>query len=315
MEKLKEDNRRFNDKIFAGEVLSIYGPAPQESKPTKAATRSVPASRPQAPRTEPSTSQAPIAATPTLPARSDDGEGKPLALMPQDQRRAPWMIYAIAEAKRLKGMQEAEIEASGTNYHKAIKDGLSTIVGNNNAWCAAFVNWCLMQAGYPIENKHFYDSKTAKARAHAFMEVRGPKDKDNPHKTPMVRNPLFIEVTEPIYGSIGLVISPSNHGSHVGFVYARQDDNNIILLGGNQLDRVKFSIFNRTPTKSITTTINGKKKVKSGNPNRLLFFIPAAYKEQAQKDTTHLPNISVNELNESFGITKTNSNSAEETTR
>jgi uncharacterized protein (TIGR02594 family) len=316
VEEIKADNRRYNDRIFAGELLGIYGPLPQGDRPAKASPRKAPVRQPQKAATEsPPSSPAPNSAAPTLPARSDEGEGKPLALLLPDQRRAPWMVYAIAEAKRLKGKNEAEIEASGTNYHKAINDGISSMQGTNNAWCAAFVNWCLMQAGYPIENKNFHDSKTAKARAHAFMEVKGAKNDHSSRDAPIVRNPLFTQIAEPIYGAIGLVTSPDNHGSHVGFVYAEQDDSNVILLGGNQTDRVKFSIFNKTPTKNITTTVNGEKKIKKGNPNHLLFFIPTAYAEQAQKDTNQLPTASANKLNEAFNITEANSNPLEETTR
>jgi hypothetical protein len=58
-----------------------------------------------------------------------------------------------------------------------------------------------------------------------------------------------------------------------------------------------------------------RKKIKKGNPNHLLFFIPTAYTEQAQKDTNQLPTASANKLNEAFNITDANINPAEETTR
>jgi uncharacterized protein (TIGR02594 family) len=277
VDEIKQNNRRFNDKLFAGELLGIYGPLPQGDKPVKAPPRKAPARPPQkvtaeSPPLPPSTS-----ATPTLPARADEGEGKPLALLPPDQRRAPWMVYAIAEAKRLKGMQESEIEASGTNYHTAIKDGLSTMVGNNNAWCAAFVNWCLSQAGYPIDKKSIWSARARGIRSHDLRNEKGE----------LIQNPLFTQIDNPIFGCIAMQSSIARGlGHHVGFIYAQESSNHLIILGGNQSDRIMFEKY--------TTT---------SKTDRLEYFVPTSYTRQAADDSHHALDImKADELNAAFNI-------------
>ncbi len=284
VDQIKEDNRRFNDKLFAGELLSIYSPSSQDIKPTKVARPSVPVKRPQKTSTTSVAPPppAPITATPTLPARSDDGEGKPLALLPADQRRAPWMAFAIAEAKRLKGMTEADIEAGGTNYHTAIKDGIKSMIGNNNAWCAAFVNWCLLQAGYPIDTKGGW---AARARGIYSHDSRDEQNR-------LIQNPLFSQIQKPIYGCIALVvIAKSSQGKHVGFVYAQEDDKTLVVLGGNQSDRICFD--------AIPIEARGKK---------LLYFVPASYQQQASTDEKlTLESKKATETNKALGISMENS--------
>ena len=277
VDKLRTDNRRRNDKLFAGELLSIHAAAPAELVPAKAAPRTVPAKQNAVSAKRPAPESMPPSAEKTQPARSDEGEGKPLALMPPDQRRAPWMVYAIAEAKRLKGMQEAEIEAGGTNYHAAIKDGVKSMVGSNNAWCAAFVNWCLSQAGYPIDTKSIWAARARGIRSHDLRD-----DKGN-----LIQNPLFAQIDAPIFGCIAMeAYIKSGLGHHVGFVYAREDDNHLVVLGGNQSDRIMFA-----------------KYAAASKKNKLEYFVPVSYKEQAARDLREpLGTGKAKEFNKEFGI-------------
>ena len=111
-------------------------------------------------------------------ARSKEGKGHPIAVLPVDQKRAPWMEHALAEAKRWAGKKEDEISKQ-TNYHRLVspKGGLSSLVGNSNPWCASFVNWCLQQAGFQISR--------SPASSQSFLN-----DKN------------FIKLDRPVYGAI-----------------------------------------------------------------------------------------------------------------
>ena len=106
------------------------------------------------------------------------------------------------------------------------KKGRSFDIGHVNAgewhasvtaWCAAFVNWCLKQAGAP---------HLGYATAKSWLEFGQT-------------------IANPVYGCI-TIIKPSNStGSTTGHVafYVRHEGNKIVLLGGNQSDRVKESKF------------------------------------------------------------------------
>jgi LysM repeat protein len=296
--KIKDDNHLVSDAIIPGQVLTIHGSspmtAPPAAKPKKALPREAAAKReatadtaPAKPKPKPKPVATPE--TQTLPARSKEGAGEPLALFTPQEGVAPWMKYAVDEAMLRKGMQEWDLEKI-INYHKEINDGLSSLVGSNNAWCAAFVNWCLMKSGYAIENPQstgFVDRKAAKGRAHGFKEVRGAKS-DEDQKTSevaFVDNPLFNQIYEPLYGAIVLVANSSGHGHHAGLVYAKIDEKRICILGGNQDQRIKVS-----PWK-----IKTKKEI-------LLFFWPAAYKNPESNSAGALPEGTPDDLNKAFGI-------------
>lgn len=145
--------------------------------------------------------------------RSKENKGHPLGLVALDQKRAPWMQYAVAEAKRWKGSTEDKIDDT-INYHKAIGvNDFPSMVGTQNAWCASFVNWCLRQAGYAMSTVPF--------RARSFI---GDKS--------------FTELKTPIYGAISVV---GTH--HACFVYAQDEKTGgVIVLGGNQHDQINFAV-------------------------------------------------------------------------
>lgn len=83
---------------------------------------------------------------------------------------------------------------------------------DDEAWCSAFANWCFAQAG--IEGTH-------SARARSWHEKKWGKQLDTPREGCLVvmRSPL--NPADPVRG-------------HVGFFAADQDDDTILVLGGNQ---------------------------------------------------------------------------------
>lgn len=213
------------------------------------------------------------------------------------------MHIAIAEAKLRGGEIELTLQDK-INYHEEVGTGFKALHGSSNAWCAAFVNWCLLQAKYPIDNPSYPNQKIAKARAHGFHEVLGPKEKkDSAPK--MVRNPLFVELAKPIYGAIAMATSRSHHGFHVGFVYAKSGTEELILLGGNQNQRINFSPFGiAISAPSTERDENGKIRKRKGSRSYLKYFVPISYYEQAKKDLSNdgLEEMNSDKLNSAMGI-------------
>ncbi|MEP6503700.1 MAG: hypothetical protein ABJD97_10235 [Betaproteobacteria bacterium] len=161
------------------------------------------------------------------------------------------------------------------------------MVGNNHPWCAAFVNWCLQEAGVDIENPTFADHVASKGRAHGFFEVKGQRVGKGEGGIPVVRNPRFELLEQPVFGAIAMVTSSSGHGHHVGFVYSRPSTNFVVLLGGNQDNRISFAKYNVATGRGMT--------------NHLMFFYPGG-EQWASVSSSPLGDQSVDALNRAFGI-------------
>jgi uncharacterized protein (TIGR02594 family) len=84
--------------------------------------------------------------------------------------------------------------------------------GRITAWCAAFVNWCLSQAGVP---------HLGYATAKSWLEFGTP-------------------VAHPVYGCITIIKPSSSTGSTTGHVafFVESQGSKVVLLGGNQGDAV-----------------------------------------------------------------------------
>jgi len=271
---IKQYNHLTSDTIFPGQRLGIHGTPPPltQATPKKAAPK--PSKTGTAGEKSAATKDVkkapPAPESQTKSARSKEGSGEPIAMIQPEKGEVPWMEHAIAEGKRFHGEPEATIEKT-MNYHKLIGDGLTSLQGTPNAWCAAFASWCLIQAGYPTKNDpddQYKEIKIEQGRARAFLRTeRGERDSKT-KKIPLVPNPLYIEIPEPIYGAIALETGSqrSDIAKHVGFAYGK-NDYGIILLGGNQSDRIKFAAFPR---------------------KQLKFCIPAAYEEMYKKYQTPL---------------------------
>jgi uncharacterized protein (TIGR02594 family) len=162
--------------------------------------------------------------------------------------------------------------------YKTRWDGLDSLVGDKNPWCAAFVNYCLKEKGYS-PSKRFSSS-------FSFEE-----DKDR-----------FVEIKKPIYGAIRFTLRSG--GGHVCLVYGKTTEKKlisvkgekdkkevqvekIIVLGGNQGDQIKFE------------TPDGTKGLR--------YFIPVSYGGFSEKELLlELPEVDIFELRSVFGLAAKN---------
>ncbi|WP_028100565.1 TIGR02594 family protein [Pseudoduganella violaceinigra] len=240
---IQKDNPEIKDpaKIYVGQVIGIYGPV----KPMPAA--------PQAPaRPSPAAKEKPPAAA-TETTRSKKGEGAPIAVVPVNQKEAPWMVSAIAEAKTWAGKKEGVITKT-TNYHKKI-GGAGKL--DDTPWCASFVNFCLKDSNTPYE---------------ASQSSQFP-----------VSSKKFVKIDKPVYGALMVMrnyfvdTGKSNGSGHVTFVYGKSANGRIAALGGNQGDSIKLSAY---ADKGISSffTLKGKKMKQCFHG----FYIPATYTEYAK---------------------------------
>jgi uncharacterized protein (TIGR02594 family) len=253
---IKRHNRaiKANNIIYVGQELGIYGPPPRlkttppipHPGPPAAPIAGTPAStgsgKPKPP------------AQPAAPTRSNEGKGAPLAIVPSDQKQAPWMLKAIEEGKKWAGKYE-DVITKTENFHKEIGQ-----TGNlsSTPWCASFVNFCLKSSGVPYEPS-----------ASSQFPISSKK---------------FIKIDKPVYGCLmvmrNYVVETGKFAGsgHVTFVYGRNENGRIACLGGNQKDSIKVSDY-------ATTGDSAKFKI-----NKILmaqrfyaFYIPASYAEYAKK--------------------------------
>lgn len=295
-------------------------PAPNASPPLVAASISK-SNETKAGKTTNGTDSAPPKSIPppanTTSARSKDGKGEPLALIAPEGGKVPWMKFALAEAKKHNGADEAVIEKS-INYQTAIKDGMKTMIGDNNPWCAAFANWCVMQAGYPIQNpkSEGYIDIADLSRANGFRYVN-VKDKIQPEpeidkitgkkkrmeiKKHLEVNPLYFKIDEPIYGAIAVVVSPHGHGHHVGFAYGRNkyNDEEVCILGGNQGGKISFLPY--AEKERFVKERNKSGKLITKKDDHLEFYLPRIYEQEYKKGNEKLGIVDWVALNKEIGI-------------
>jgi len=130
-------------------------------------------------------------------------------------RSAPWMDFAYGEAALWQGKDESEITRVH-NYHRMVYPGrgLPSLVGDSNPWCAAFVHYCLKQAGFSPA-LDFEASNAVIAEKTRFGEI--------PHA---------------VYGAI--CYTPRSGGGHVCFVVGSTSNGKTLVLGGNQENKISF---------------------------------------------------------------------------
>ena len=146
----------------------------------------------------------------------------------------PWIAVAREEV----GVKEI----TGKDHNPKIIEYHSFTSGNfkddETPWCSSFVNWVMSQVGIKGTNS---------AGAYSWKNWGKKLDK-------------------PAYGSLAVV--NKNGTGHVGFVVAVTKNNNLVILGGNQKDEVRYSIYknknftfvypeNFTPNYSLPTIENG----------------------------------------------------------
>ncbi|WP_441295195.1 TIGR02594 family protein [Massilia forsythiae] len=275
-----QDNPAIKDaaKIYIGQVIGIYGPPSGRMK--TAAPRTAPKPKP-AQGTAAKTHAVPPPTAGADLTRSKEGTGQPLAIVPADQKTAPWMPVAIEEAKKWAGKDESIITVTG-NFHKRVGLG-----GNMNTtpWCASFANYCLMTAGAPYE-------KSASSQFATWSKK-------------------FKKIDKPVYGAIMVMRNyfqetGKAHGTgHVTFVYGKTTQGDIAGLGGNQSDRLKLSPY-KLGEVSARFKLNGKVLEQKFHA----FYIPVTYEEyaksQPEPDIVNIADVNKNFLNIANSASSTN---------
>jgi hypothetical protein len=95
-----------------------------------------------------------------------------------------------------------------------------------------------------------------------------------------------VQLEKPIFGAIAVVVKKkSDYGHHVGFFYSQPGDSSVVLLGGNQSDRIMFTQYSTVGDDSYR------------------YFVPVSYAKQAKADA-ELPmdTTPAAQLNKAFGI-------------
>lgn len=262
--EIMKDNPAIKDpaKIYVGQVIGIYGPP--------SGNRKAPAARP-APKAKPKPAAAPPAVSADL-TRSKEGTGQPLAIVPVDQKTAPWMPVAIEEAKKWAGKKEDVITKTG-NFHKRVGLGGNMV---STPWCASFANYCLMTAGAPYE----------KSASSQFATV----------------SKKFKKIDKPVYGALMVMrnyfagTNKAQGTGHVTFVYGKTADGDIAGLGGNQNDRLKLSPYK-------TSGVSAEFELKGIDLEQKFhgFYIPVTYEEyaksQPEPDIVDIKDVNRNFLN------------------
>jgi uncharacterized protein (TIGR02594 family) len=130
--------------------------------------------------------------------------------LPTDFSPYPWMEYALREYG-IKGISARGRTVNVVAYLKATGVGRSN---DETAWCSAFVNWCMLMAGFP---------GSGKANARSWLEWGG------------------VSLEFPAYGSVVVLWRGARNGplGHVGFFVGMQGDR-LLLLGGNQGNAVSI---------------------------------------------------------------------------
>lgn len=143
----------------------------------------------------------------------------PRTIIPQDD----WPMWlTVAHEQALEGVSEVP----GPRYHPQIAAYFQSLTNPNQfklsdetPWCAAFVNWCLAQAG--ADRSH-------SPLARSFMTV----GKD-------VLPPIAQE------GDVAVFFSTKNNiNGHVGFYICHsKDKQSVLILGGNQNNSVCYQWY------------------------------------------------------------------------
>ena len=268
--EIMKDNPAIKDpaKIYVGQVIGIYGPPSGRNKTTTA--RPAPKPGPGAGANTHAPAPPSVGADLT---RSKQGAGQPLAIIPADQKTAPWMRVAIDEAKKWAGKPEAIITDTDGNFHKRLGLGGNTSMVIT-PWCASFVNYCLMTAGAPYEK--------------------------SPSSQFATRSRKFKKIDKPVYGALMVMrnylqgTDTTDGTGHVTFVYGKTADGHIAGLGGNQGNQLKLS-----PYKVVGVSSKFKLRGKWLEQKFHGFYIPVTYEEYA-KSQPQPDIVDVDDVNKNF---------------
>lgn len=180
-----------------------------------------------------------------LSTTGSKNSGNPVAIICHEQKDALWMEVAYREASERWHWGQVREGAGGINYHLETGVNKRTMVGDSNAWCASFINYCLKCACYPISNNanSQYFSKSNK----------------------------FVKIDSPVYGAIVVLHVPHTERSgHVTFVYCKTKDGEICVLGGNQGNSVTINPMNKVYIEGLHYEFIG-------------YYVPASYRERVNE--------------------------------
>ena len=158
--------------------------------------------------------------------------------LPELDQTAPWM----GKAKSQLGVKED----TNNNDGKEVEGYLRTTgLGKGNAWCGAFVNWCLEEVG---------------------IDGVEPTKDNHPARALSWRN-FGERVDEPFYGAIAT--KTRKGGGHVGFVVGVSPEGQVLILGGNQGDAVTIRAYDHSVLKFNYPTGYTKRKAPVIAPNSI----------------------------------------------
>ncbi|HBX2690614.1 TPA: TIGR02594 family protein, partial [Klebsiella pneumoniae] len=200
------------NKIYPGQSILISNDAncSKGSSPVLVSDKQAPKPQPPVSRTSPNVQSVNLDKK-TLESVGSKKSDKPIALLPHDQREAPWMAIAIREVTEWHGTGEKKIT---DNYHNLT--GSKGSLGST-AWCASFANYCLKETGYDYSRSFTKSSQF-----------------------PVYDKTKFIEIKNPVYGALMVFrtyVESSDEftgNGHVTFVYGKTSNGDIAGLGGNQ---------------------------------------------------------------------------------
>lgn len=161
--------------------------------------------------------------------------------------RAPWMEIALNEAKAMKGCLESEnpMYTKAKEYLSYCKNTAEPTNGEQGAWCAAFMNWCI--------------SKTKNAKTKLPYSHLNSASSLAP-----ISNFKYKKIPEPIYGCFVVYKHTDGKHGHTGLLFGKNTNGKYILLGGNQNDSIRFSEYGEYTSKSKQKKLYG-------------FYIPVDY--------------------------------------
>ncbi|MGL6016368.1 MAG: TIGR02594 family protein [Selenomonadaceae bacterium] len=166
------------------------------------------------------------------------------------------MEVAVREAKQWAGHHESKAKSDAKkgskgviadNYHKEV----GVVIGESTptmetAWCASFVNYCLKDSG------HSYTKDPSSQFASTSKK--------------------FVKIERPVFGAIVVykhTIKKYGTG-HTGFVYAKINDGDYAILGGNQGESITLNPHKGVYLDMLKCRLVG-------------FYVPIEYQKRAEE--------------------------------
>nr|WP_314804415.1 hypothetical protein [uncultured Capnocytophaga sp.] len=187
----------------------------------------------------------------------------------------PWLKIAFEKFKMAKGVHESEEPLF--SFAKSCLEFAGSKAKPNDQdygqWCAAFVSWCVNEANYKVGEKGIQ-------RLSSQQSIRLAE-----------KGIIYKIIDKPVIGCIVVMSNyikntqtPNGKG-HITFLYGI-DGNNLVCLGGNQGNRLKFSNYKKEGVSYYGGTYDQKFNC---------FLMPIKYPESLYN--YNIPKITANEAN------------------